>query len=545
MEAIHRRGPHGVRTVQSGRVTIMASVLHMRGDDMVPQPVELKMDGSSCTSSSSLPLPLPDSCWFCWNGEVYEMTRETNGVVTSQSLPLNESDTTRMANALYDALREPLKPNGNDDHNDDGNTNTSVAHKIALVLGRIWNGEYAFCLCKDDRVYYGRDRLGRRSLLVSESEESWVLSSVGTKAEGNDQGNAWTEVLPGRVFEYDPSTKTTTSVTIPLMEPPHPSENSIDDLHAASLRLEHLLFEATRHRLVNFQHHKSVGVLFSGGLDSVVLAAMAAKLLLSSPMGQTIENDDGSKDDDKGSPIHQSPSLELFNVAFGMGKSNDRQAALQSFEEMKTLFPTLDMRLVCVNVTEWDSVVAQDQQIQHLISPKSSVMDLNIGTALWFASRGVPASQSDCRILLLGMGADEQMGGYTRHRKAYREGRLREELDMDIGRLWERNLGRDDRVVSDHGKEARFPFLDANVVRFLSTLPLERICDFTLPPGEGDKRILRLIAQRMGLQTASGLVKRAIQFGSRIAHESDKRRFGSRRKAKGEHDIAEGEATST
>jgi hypothetical protein len=64
-------------------------------------------------------------------------------------------------------------------------------------------------------------------------------------------------------------------------------------------------------------------------------------------------------------------------------------------------------------------------------------------------------------------------------------------------------------------------------------LVLEDICDFELPPGEGDKRVLRLVAQRMGLTTASGLVKRAIQFGSRIAHLSDKQRFGSRRQAKG------------
>ena len=59
------------------------------------------------------------------------------------------------------------------------------------------------------------------------------------------------------------------------------------------------------------------------------------------------------------------------------------------------------------------------------------------------------------------------------------------------------------------------------------------VCDFHLPPGVGDKRILRLVAKRLGMDHASGLVKRAIQFGSRISHVSDKRRFGSRRKAKG------------
>jgi asparagine synthetase B (glutamine-hydrolysing) len=105
---------------------------------------------------------------------------------------------------------------------------------------------------------------------------------------------------------------------------------------------------------------------------------------------------------------------------------------------------------------------------------------------------------------------------------------------MDQDRFLERNLGRDDRICADHGTEARFPFLDTNVVQFLQGLPLHLVCDFSLPLGQGDKRILRLVAQRLGLDNASGLVKRAIQFGSRISHLSDANRFGSRRKAKGE-----------
>ena len=142
--------------------------------------------------------------------------------------------------------------------------------------------------------------------------------------------------------------------------------------------------------------------------------------------------------------------------------------------------------------------------------------------------------------MLLGMGADEQLGGYGRHRKAFESdgwpGFVRE-LQLDQDRLWDRNLGRDDRVCSDHGKEARFPFLDWHVVDLLRSLPPEDVCDFSLPPGQGDKRILRLVAHRLGLDHAGGLVKRAIQFGSRISHVSDARRFGSRRKAKGQAGI--------
>jgi asparagine synthetase B (glutamine-hydrolysing) len=118
-------------------------------------------------------------------------------------------------------------------------------------------------------------------------------------------------------------------------------------------------------------------------------------------------------------------------------------------------------------------------------------------------------------VLLLGIGADELMGGYGRHRTAYERGgydQLRRELRLDFGRLWTRNLGRDDRCVSDHGRECRLPYLDEEVVQFLQAVPLRRVVDFSKIKGEGDKLILRVVArQLLGLRSCSSLAKRAIQ----------------------------------
>lgn len=83
---------------------------------------------------------------------------------------------------------------------------------------------------------------------------------------------------------------------------------------------------------------------------------------------------------------------------------------------------------------------------------------------------------------------------FRRHRTAYAKGgndRLSAELKMDFDRLWVRNLGRDDRVISEHGKEVRFPFLDAEFVKFVRGIDIKHVCDFSRQPGAGDKMILR------------------------------------------------------
>jgi asparagine synthetase B (glutamine-hydrolysing) len=106
-------------------------------------------------------------------------------------------------------------------------------------------------------------------------------------------------------------------------------------------------------------------VIFLGGLDSVVLAAMAASFLQKGQM------------------------LELYNVGFGSGVAADRQAGLAWYQELQALYPEAEIKLVLVDINDWESVVNEEKRVQLLISPKTSVMDLNIGTALWFASRGV------------------------------------------------------------------------------------------------------------------------------------------------------------
>jgi asparagine synthetase B (glutamine-hydrolysing) len=271
----------------------------------------------------------------------------------------------------------------------------------------------------------------------------------------------------------------------------------------------------------------SLAVLFSGGVDSCVLAALL------------------------GLSLPKNSKIDLLNVSFphngSYEHSPDRKACQLAFKNLCEVQPDICWNLVLIDIPA-EELQNHVNHVKQIMLPSNTLMDITISAPLWFASRGIgrvisydphtklcsEISQyhSQARVLLVGHGADEQLGGYGRHKVSFIKGgylELNVQLKKDIARLWIRNLGRDDRVLSDHGKEVRHPFLDERVILFLSSLSLDQICDFenTLVNKNylGDKKILRVMAEKiLHLQYSSTLPKRAIQFGTHIAKQFPKNR---------------------
>lgn len=289
-----------------------------------------------------------------------------------------------------------------------------------------------------------------------------------------------------------------------------------------------------------------VGVLFSGGIDSMMITALADKFV---PEGEAIDLinvafEQKSQLNNSQKKKRRKEKMSEGGNASGTAKQTtmnfnvpDRLTGISGLEELQRLNPARRWNFIEVDVTVEELQEMRTRHISHLVSPLNSVLDDSIGCALWFAARGrghLRASSlkagiavdektpytSKAKVLLVGMGADEQLGGYSRHRTRFiNEGwqGLMDEMEMEVKRISKRNLGRDDRCISDHGREARFPFLDEEVVSFLNALPVWMKTDPGLPRGTGEKLLLRQAARLLGLTSSSELPKRAIQFGSRIA----------------------------
>nr|XP_026487102.1 uncharacterized protein LOC113394117 [Vanessa tameamea] len=181
-----------------------------------------------------------------------------------------------------------------------------------------------------------------------------------------------------------------------------------------------------------------------------------------------------------------------------------------------------------VNVPKEKLEKYQSSIIGDLVYPRRTILDESLGSALWFAARwDDELDVSPCRILLIGSGADELYGGYMRHRQSLRRRGwlgLSQELLKDWKRISFRNLARDNRVICDHGRQPRMPYLDEDHVNYVLKLKpwLKCFPSENLECGVGDKLMLRLVALHLGLKNSATLPKRALQFGSRIANKKEK-----------------------
>lgn len=323
--------------------------------------------------------------------------------------------------------------------------------------------------------------------------------------------------------------------------------------------------------------------MFSGGLDCSILARLSHELL--SP-NEAIDLLNVAFENPR---IHTDTGVSPYELC------PDRMTARRSYEELQKTCPERTFQLVTIDVP-YSETLAHRATITSLMYPHNTEMDLSIATALYFASRGIgttlssetnetltasqklsstnisdiptisnntrapsssrqPSIQSSnfpsqpyttpARILLSGLGADELFGGYQRHAIAFQQrgySGLLDELELDFNRLGKRNLGRDDRVISHWSKEARYPYLDEDLVAWALDAPVWEKCGFgTLrsidsedgEEGLGDledgKLVLRLLAEKLGLKGVAREKKRAIQFGSRTAKMESGRVKGTTR----------------
>lgn len=436
------------------------------------------------------------------------------------------------------------------------------------------NGEFAIILIDllENKIYFGRDSIGKRSLCYE-----LIDSTTDNNSNNNKQITISSVSSEGFIdcenIIYEYNLVNNSLATHNLHELPkyiNPGIGLIDETRLVEELYDQLKKSIWKrqdsiHPLIEDNNQESkLAILFSGGLDCTIVANIICQLF--------IEN--GTK-----TPI------DLLTVGFENPRTNqksndspDRKLAIKSWFHLNKQFPLINLQLIEINV-DYKSWLLHKNRVQKLMYPYNTEMDLSIAIAFYFASSSCLGSiisktilidktidwetfiqspdkyitkvenyQSKAKVLFSGLGADELFAGYSRHEAIFNKKEnantsnqnghlykeLQESLNYDISIIHQRNLSRDDRVISCWGKELRYPYLDQDFINWvIQNIPpeLKFKYEYTLFNNKKKKSnnnnkltfiptrkyILRQLANYLQMPYVSLELKRAIQFGAKSA----------------------------
>ncbi|KAJ1671713.1 hypothetical protein GGF38_000598, partial [Coemansia sp. RSA 25] len=323
---------------------------------------------------------------FCWNGEVFD----------GLDVGSNDND----GALLFDYI---LKNKAED-----------PSEFIIRAFSKI-EGPYAFAYLdrQQMKLWFARDYLGRRSLLINKTSPSTLfISSVA-----DSSGSGWLE-LPAQLlycmdlglstsaesfgscveyeWTYSGESGGSSCLTLPFgqvtlgsgdissaepdtTDPAHYLISGLSQFQHVGVwqpyidGLNRALSESIRSRVISIPAQGAdvprVGILFSGGVDCITIAALLTRILPSSE------------------------PVELFNVAFENPRQAkhtrhdiydvpDRKTGRSGWLELCTKIDAQrDWRLVEVDVP-YSLVLEYQTHIRQLLEPSATVMDMSIGMAL-------------------------------------------------------------------------------------------------------------------------------------------------------------------
>ena len=223
-------------------------------------------------------------------------------------------------------------------------------------------------------------------------------------------------------------------------------------------------------------------ILFSGGLDSTVMAAASA--------------------------LNGAKHVKLINFCADPN-APDYASAQNSWNDLKNAFPDTEFELKQVVYTAKDMSKYLEIVKQDIVPVEEIEMNLNIAMTILGGQM-----QSDKHCVMSGLGPDELFCGYMSMKNVQNTD---EEVVKYLTRLYERNGGRDDRIANQLGKYVICPYMSPAFIQAALSVPLDMLVKPELPRGIGEKWILRQVAFKYNLKSAAERPKQAMQFGSKVA----------------------------
>ncbi|KAH7631070.1 asparagine synthase-domain-containing protein [Sordaria sp. MPI-SDFR-AT-0083] len=406
---------------------LTSTVLALRGDHVAKQPLTTSYPDADTDKTGSV---------LCWNGEAWRINGEPVKGNDGEEIwrLLREAEASASATVAAAAASEEEEEE-------------EKKEKKILDVFRVIEGPFAFVYWYEAgrKVIFGRDRLGRRSLMAKRDERTGevVLSSVAEGFNGgsdNTNGsNGWKEVEADGIYVLDlgllplSGEDATPAALDPVRRdwiegvdpaefvssigrfnkslPPASSYAPLSATSPSVLALKQQLIDSLSLRVLNIPrppnadrvaHDTRVAVLFSGGLDCTVLARLAHEVMdpeqgidllnvaFENPRVVAQLRKDHAKNKNKkknSGNDNGNDEVDGDNIDIDFYEAcPDRITGRKSFAELQRVCRGRAFRFVAVNVP-YTETLSHRQQVISLIYPHNTEMDLSIGYALYFAAR--------------------------------------------------------------------------------------------------------------------------------------------------------------
>lgn len=328
----------------------------------------------------------------------------------------------------------------------------------------ILDGDYALLTWQNDTVTIARDIIGVKPLWYTNENNTFAVASE-RKVLKHLGYTTIHELNPRTILTYTLSTralherKRTFFTLTPEYVLPLPTLQN---------ELSALLVTAVRKRIPE----KKIGILFSGGIDSTLLAKICKDL------GKEITCYTAVLDDHALSPP-------------------------KDLEQAQRAAHLLHLSLTIIRVSLNQVETALPQVIK--IIEDMNVTKVGVALPFYFASKA--AAQDGVKVLFSGLGSEELFAGYERHKQSTN---INNECLSGLRKIYERDLYRDDAITMHQTIELRVPYLDTNLINYSLKIPaIHKIHN-----GQS-KYILRAAATDLGIpEELTGLKKCAAQYGS-------------------------------
>jgi asparagine synthase (glutamine-hydrolysing) len=335
------------------------------------------------------------------------------------------------------------------------------------------DGVYAFVVKEEEsgRLALVRDKMGVRQIYYGENDRFIAFASERKALWKIGIREPTKRVLPCYAVIISPE-GTLQEFRIDNL-PIQSTKNVYKTMTSAVSVYEKALLASMKKRTQDFD---KVGIIFSGGIDSVIIAWLAKKMV-----------------------------PEVICYTGGICGSNDIIYARQIAKK-------LDLKLRVNELTQ-DEV---ERMIPEVIN---TIEDTNAGqveVAIPVYAAVKLAHEDGINVMFSGQGADELFGGYPWYaRVVEKEGyqKLRDHMTQDLLLLYKETLEREDKITMAHSIEMREPFLDTEVIRCSMGMDLKlNIKGTTDIMG---KHIHRKLAQKLGIpKNIAYRIKEAAQHGS-------------------------------